>query len=698
METTNIEMSPAVRRERDGTRRLGPWRREVGAFLELFALSGIAVAQPTLDIFQNNADYLLSRHTSVREAVAFALVFALVPAVVLWVVEVLLGAVVPRARRWAHAAIAAALIGVFAVEVAKQLTDLGPDVLLAFGALLGVLGGVALLRVPAVHNWLRYLSPAPVAFAAIFIFASPVSAVIFVNDPAPADVAIGNPHRVVMVVFDELPLESLLDGSGRVDPVLFPNFARLAGDANWYRNTTTVAPNTTAAVPAILTGKYPAAPEPVPTASELPQNLFTLLGSTYAMNVHESATRLCPAALCPLPTTGPRANDGFASLVGEGARQWSRFASPDRTAKDAALLQEDLRSQHAMDDARVFIRSLHPADTPRLDVLHALLPHSPWHYLGAGQDYVETASLGRREGVWTDPAAVSLGRERHLLQLSAADWMLGRAIARLKRLGAYDDSLIVVTADHGVAFRPHGPSRGVSAGNYPEVMWTPLFIKRPHQMHGIVDDRPARSIDVLPTIADVLNVRLPWKVDGRSLLERPRTDGPRRLASWYVNRVQPADGQDFVELNGPEGFAAVVRGRATGAVGDPRLRLYRVGEFGALVGTPVASLETLGGTPHPATLANAGAYERVDPDARRIPWAYVHGTVAIGPNRWIAVVVNDRVAAVGMTSTQRANGQSKFAAILPPQLMTRGANTIQLFVVAGTPGAPRLEPTNLSRA
>ena len=46
----------------------------------------------------------------------------------------------------------------------------------------------------------------------------------------------------------------------------------------------------------------------------------------------------------------------------------------------------------------------------------------------------------------------------------------------------------------------------------------PLFVKLPHQSKGRVVQAPARTIDIFPTIADVLGVRIPWHVDGRSLL------------------------------------------------------------------------------------------------------------------------------------------------------------------------------------
>ena len=43
------------------------------------------------------------------------------------------------------------------------------------------------------------------------------------------------PVPVVVVVLDELPVASLMDGLGRVDAATFPNFGRLARRSTWYR-------------------------------------------------------------------------------------------------------------------------------------------------------------------------------------------------------------------------------------------------------------------------------------------------------------------------------------------------------------------------------------------------------------------------------------------------------------------------------
>ena len=73
----------------------------------------------------------------------------------------------------------------------------------------------------------------------------------------PAQAAKRPTRPVVMVVFDELPLTSLLDGRGRIDRFRYPNFAALAGDSTWYANATTVSDSTKLAIPSILDGRLP---------------------------------------------------------------------------------------------------------------------------------------------------------------------------------------------------------------------------------------------------------------------------------------------------------------------------------------------------------------------------------------------------------------------------------------------------------
>jgi arylsulfatase A-like enzyme len=228
-------------------------------------------------------------------------------------------------------------------------------------------------------------------------------------------------------------------------------------------------------------------------------------------------------------------------------------------------------------------------------------------------------------------------------------------------------------------------------------MWTPLVVKLPGQTNGAVDDRAAETIDIVPTIADELGVDVPWNMDGRSLLGEPRADGPRRLADWALNQVRPEDGKDYVEFDGPAGFAALLKTAATRATGDPALRLYRIGGYGGLIGRPAAPLVAEGGRRPAATVENADQYRDVRKDGHLIPWAYAHGTVAVRGRSWVAVVVNGTVAAVSQTLPGGSSGESEYAAVLPPKLVRPGHNDVQVFVVSGPVGAPQLQPTRLER-
>ena len=88
----------------------------------------------------------------------------------------------------------------------------------------------------------------------------------------------------VVVLFDELPVTSLMDARGRVDATLFPHFADLARTATWYRNTTAVSGATEQAVPAVLTGRYPREGL-LPRFADHPRNLFTLLAGSHDLQV-----------------------------------------------------------------------------------------------------------------------------------------------------------------------------------------------------------------------------------------------------------------------------------------------------------------------------------------------------------------------------------------------------------------------------
>jgi hypothetical protein len=675
----------------------------------LTALSSVAVAQPAFDILSSNAEIFVTRETKPADLIALALVLVLAPPAVLWLSEVVIGLGLPRSRQIAHATLAALVIALITVEGLKRQTDIGPGGLVALGVVLGLAGGLLVLRAETVRLWLRILAIAPIVFAVNFLFFSPVTSAVMTQAPDPAGVAVGNPRRVVMIVLDELPTESLLDGTGKVDADLFPNLAALASESTWYRNHTTVAPNTTAALPAIVTASRPRDAASAAVAATSPRSLFTLLGETYEMNVHEVETRLCPRTLCN-QRPSPGARSGFRLLVYDTYDLWRDFASPARQGAGVDFAGGKLiGARNAQQDGYRFIRSLRPTDRPRFDFLHVLLPHQAWHYLPTGQDYRfagrERVSqlngqevIGAPRGLWGDYSwwesawTARLGRQRHLLQVGATDRLIGDIVTKLRAIDAYEDSLIIVTADHGVAFNDGDPVRGLSRGNYPQIAWVPLFVKAPGQRTPVVDDAPARTIDIVPTIADHLDIRLPWEVDGRSLAKPAPAGQPVEVFDWTLSPWKPPPGEQYVTLPARKGFAEVLRGQASAAEGDPALRLYSLGKYGSLLGQRPEAFEKQVLEPPTGIIDRTGGKRQAEPGAHRVPWIVVEGSIAgASSDVPLVITVNGVIAGFSATASPITVASfNPFWTVVAPEMFRAGTNRIGVYLVHGPPDDPTL--------
>ena len=96
------------------------------------------------------------------------------------------------------------------------------------------------------------------------------------------------------------------------------------------------------------------------------------------------------------------------------------------------------------------------------------------------------------------------------------DAQIGKVIDWLKRENAYDNTMIVVTSDHGESF---GERHRVGHANsaYQNLLHVPLLIKYPRRAHPGVESRPASLIDVAPTILSAVQAPLPKAMQGRDL-------------------------------------------------------------------------------------------------------------------------------------------------------------------------------------
>lgn len=105
-------------------------------------------------------------------------------------------------------------------------------------------------------------------------------------------------------------------------------------------------------------------------------------------------------------------------------------------------------------------------------------------------------------------------------EIRNVDFHLGTIFSYLKKLNLFDNSLIIVTSDHGEEFQEHG---GMHHGTlYDEVIKIPLIIKMPKKIKvvnkRIVEKLIQGNIDIAPTILDILNINIPDEFQGNSLL------------------------------------------------------------------------------------------------------------------------------------------------------------------------------------
>jgi hypothetical protein len=673
----------------------------IGHGLHLFALTGFVVARPIFDLLGNNASLFIAWRTTPTDLIVLIVGVLFVPVAVLWMLEAALVQALPRRPgRLLHPLLCGVLAGLLIVEEVKKAGPKGP-VLLAIALVVAAIAAALVARIEVVRQWLRYAAVAPVLFCVMLLVATPVPSIVFAGNTSSADVVVGTPTRVVLVVFDEFPLTSLLDGTGHIDRSLYPNFAALSESAMWYRNSTTIAPLTEQAVPAILTGRNPTSERTIPYVSEYPDNLFTLLGGRYAVRGRESVTGLCPRTICRQAVAATGVEPGARGMASDIGDLFADIVSPSHE------IEFSFSGLHSADPTAIatadaFVNSLKPTQKrPRLDVLHVLLPHFPWHYLGSGQDYSPSPPhpLGLDGQDWLNDWTAAQARHRHLLQVQATDTLLGRIVARLRDLDEYDDSLIIVTADHGAAFRAGEPFRGVATSTATEIVWTPLFVKYPGSSSGQIDDRPAQSVDIVPTIADVIDVDLPWETDGISLLGEPRPEGDRPVLAWERNALRPDDG-NYLAIEGPKNFAAVLRSRATNYDDSDPLRLYRLDEWGPLIGQRVDAFDA---TPN---AADADASVVIDGNARfdnivaiapRIPWADFHASFRnVEAGRWFAVTVNGTIAGVFPSIGDPLPGGVQTWGTLPISLFAIGANDVEVYEVQGTTDAPTFTSVTVS--
>ncbi|HEX6423484.1 MAG TPA: sulfatase-like hydrolase/transferase [Acidimicrobiales bacterium] len=705
-----------------------PLRELIAGSAVLVGAAGVAITQPVLDLFGRNPEFFVAGRYGARQIVVFGVLVAVVPALVAVAGTVLASL---AHRRFGAVVRVAALAG-FAFLFGLVLADhAGIDpVWLALPAAAALAGLVVWLERtrPSVRTLLSYLALGNLAFLVMFLFASPTAEIV-AGGSAGADAAATVPPLqgpVVFIILDEFPVTTIMRPDGTINDTRYPNLARLAAGSTWFRNASSISPMTSVAVPSMLTGLDPDGGE-LPSHIDHPRNLLTLFGHRYPANLYESVTDMCPESICE---PGPRGSlrtalrdgsivyghqvlpggladglpsighswGGFGDVLGPGdtADPADPAAGPvDASGSGPALPAEPPVAESVVgDDGYARWHSLDAFDrsalgqltimrqwlgiidaNPSVNLLHVALPHYPWTLTPWGTRLTQFPNALSDDP--ESPDVDETGRLRyqlHALQVGAADAAIGEVIDHLQGVGAWDDALVVVSSDHGYSLMPPDFGRTLTDSNREELLRMPLFIKAPGQAEGEVRDDPALTVDILPSIMDLLGIEADWSFDGHSLF-----DGSEPTRAPKVDpTLQPA--------------LDIAAGHAANLGGDDWDGLAAVGIGRDLVGRPVADLAT--GEPSELTWApdDQDLFGSLPTDEGRVPYL-IAATVTAPDGRQppeILVAVNGTVAGVAGTQVHGDEGWRAFGLMAP--YFRDGANTVEAFEVETTALGPVLRP------
>ena len=383
----------------------------------------------------------------------------------------------------------------------------------------------------------------------LFIFASiaavaPVILAVFAGGAAQAATPLAfspDPQRpsIVWVVSDELQYPLVFDGDGQVRPE-FPNLKALQANSTTYTHAYSAANYTDYAVPSMLTGISDIAEQGPDRMQEVRANIGIVpsLASEYSVVMESPLYRFeCDTSDCAsvgAPADGSLASRmlGFAAdtaaIAGRTAlaRPFSdAFPSLDGKWRDFWSGGDEFGDNAEGNSVGKAIAGLRVAEqtaptAPIFAFWHTIRTHAPWNVDREGKEIypsrlpiVDDAHMvgSNKAGTYSTPELQSI--ERRLYANSAIDFdrQLGMLIAELKAIGRYDNTIIVVTADHGAGITVEADRRvgDTLQQRWSEVAHVPLLVKDPNQTEPSTVAAPRSTGQIARTVLNAAGATPP---------------------------------------------------------------------------------------------------------------------------------------------------------------------------------------------
>jgi N-sulfoglucosamine sulfohydrolase len=260
-----------------------------------------------------------------------------------------------------------------------------------------------------------------------------------------------------------------------------PNIQRLADQGLLFRKAFCAAPTCSGSRSALLTGEYP--------------HTNGMMGLAHrGFELHDYS-------------------DHIVHTLRE-AGYWSALIGEQHLSRDPAVLGYD----HVVDIATTHVEAVAPAAVE----LFASAPRAPW-FLSVGffethREYFEPTSV--RDALYSLPPdnlpdTPETRRDMAAYKASARslDQGVGSVLDALDEHGLADDTLVILTTDHGLAFP------GAKGTLFDRGIGVLLIMRGPGGAHGGgVSDALVSQVDIFPTICELAGIAPPSRLQGRSLL------------------------------------------------------------------------------------------------------------------------------------------------------------------------------------
>jgi arylsulfatase A-like enzyme len=357
-----------------------------------------------------------------------------------------------------------------------------------------------------------------------------------VRSRAAKDSKSAGPARTVILIQGDTLRKDHLDVYGYERPTA-PALRRLAEEGALFDNAITPTSWTKAAVPSIMTSLYPSTHGVHQIPDRLPASATTI-----AEAFREAGYATVSFASASFTGAFTNLHQGFEELH-EVESTVGRAGPPGGNTKTSREYVDRLTEW--LDDH---------SDVPAFVYLHFFDPHSPyepyppydtmWADPKGREEYVRAQEVLKKfvtnafladRGMATrdelvkaglDPAAfIRFSKDWYDGSIRGMDTEIARLIERMQELGMRDRSLVAFYADHGEEFHDHGRMwHGQSV--YGEMVRVPLILWGPGRVpKGVKVEEPVELINLMPTLLEYADVKVPPGIQGQSLRPLLAADG-----------------------------------------------------------------------------------------------------------------------------------------------------------------------------